>query len=88
MGRIDTTARGEEIAERLRNGIASLAIPHRQSSLGIVSISVGLLTFKAGDMIDLQALLKQADAAMYDSKHAGRDCVSCRHLAGRPLSSN
>jgi two-component system cell cycle response regulator len=66
-----------EIAERLRAGLGDL-------DLGLtVTASFGVATFPA-DGITSEELVAAADAALYQAKHAGRDCV----VAARPLISS
>ncbi|MBT8128623.1 MAG: GGDEF domain-containing protein [Gammaproteobacteria bacterium] len=62
------------IAERLRariNEIDPGTINDQQ--LPGVSVSIGVAEFKPGD--SLENLIAAADAAMYEAKHAGRNCV-------------
>lgn len=62
------------LAERLRSHVAELTLPLEDSSR--VTISIGMTfagpahAYKAPE-----ALLGEADAAMYDAKHHGRNCV-------------
>jgi diguanylate cyclase (GGDEF)-like protein len=64
-------------AETIRERVLELALPNEasQAAGGLVSISVGLCVFlpKPGD--DPQRLLKEADAALYRAKRAGRNRV-------------
>jgi diguanylate cyclase (GGDEF)-like protein len=68
----------EHTLETLRQGVADLAIEHRASPLGIVTVSVG------GSLTRINALSRQAhregfasaDRALYRSKHAGRNLVT------------
>jgi diguanylate cyclase (GGDEF)-like protein len=62
------------IAERLRARISAIdpgKIDDQQ--LAGVSVSIGVAEFKSGD--SLENLIAAADAAMYEAKHAGRNCV-------------
>jgi diguanylate cyclase (GGDEF)-like protein len=71
---LETAAR---VAERLRRRVAESNIPHAYSSTGpIVSLSLGAAAVvPLGDDAP-EALLAAADAALYASKRAGRNCVS------------
>lgn len=57
-------------AEKLRATIADLPFAYEGQLLRI-TISVGVATFAPGD--DLAALIRRADDALYEAKHAGRD---------------
>jgi diguanylate cyclase (GGDEF)-like protein len=63
-----------EAAERLRERVATLRLEFRGAPLRQTSISVGLATYPepASNAIDL---LRMADRAMYQAKHAGRNQV-------------
>jgi len=62
----------EDVCERLRVAVErhdwdALAVPLR------VTISIGLC--RAGAAEDVGELLARADAALYEAKHAGRNCL-------------
>ncbi len=61
-----------QVAERVRQRIASEPINTGNHRLEL-TISQGLAVRADGD--DLQRLLQRADEAMYQAKHAGRNCV-------------
>lgn len=67
-----------EIAERVRKSIADTAI----DDVGNITISVGVTAW-CGEEKSFETTLKQADAALYQAKHAGRNCVI---VAGATLS--
>jgi diguanylate cyclase len=64
------------VAEQIRGTVAQGRIhrPDDNSSIGQVTLSVGVAIAKPGDT--LEALLERADAAMYTAKRAGRNRVS------------
>jgi len=70
-------ARADEcakVAEKLRNAVALLKIPHVENSpLSRVSISLGGASAVPGQNDTAGSLLKRADAALYVAKRAGRD---------------
>jgi diguanylate cyclase (GGDEF)-like protein len=63
------------MGEKLRDAVESLGIPHPGAPSGRVTVSVGVATIHPdsdtvpGDALDL------ADAALYDAKRSGRNCV-------------
>ena len=63
----------EQIAERIRQRIASQPIQVAGQSLQM-TVSQGLAVRRDGD--DAHALLQRADAAMYQAKQRGRNCVA------------
>ena len=70
---LDDAAR---LAEQVRLRTKAMKIRHRQSQdvLFTVTVSGGVAALQAGD--DAAALIARADAALYESKKAGRDRVS------------
>lgn len=65
------------VAEKIRHAVHALNIPHVGSSLGRVTLSIGLAAAvpELDDASD--NLIAMADKALYDAKHNGRDRV-CR----------
>ncbi|MBC7454430.1 MAG: diguanylate cyclase [Massilia sp.] len=68
---------GRAIGETLRCAIEQLSIAHERADAGYVTISVGVAVASAGwgGAADADALIGQADAALYRAKDAGRNCV-------------
>jgi diguanylate cyclase (GGDEF)-like protein len=63
-----------QIAEAVRAEILALGLAHGDSSLGRVTVSLGVATFDpACDNFDDAELVRRADLALYQAKHAGRD---------------
>jgi len=61
-------------AENLRNGVQQLAIEYEGRRVGPITVSVGIGIFPDhGDSV--QAVLRAADAAMYEAKELGRNRV-------------
>lgn len=82
-------AGAQEVAERILQEIAGLAVVHEASSVGdYVSASIGLAVQVAGTQ-DCQSLIDAADAALYDAKHAGRHRIAhAGNLTADPKSLN
>ncbi|QGZ39507.1 diguanylate cyclase (GGDEF)-like protein [Pseudoduganella flava] len=65
------------VAERMREAIAALALPHAGSPHGIVTISAGVAAMVPRRGVDAaSALLELADRALYAAKAAGRNRVA------------
>lgn len=75
-------------AERLRLAMESRAFEHRHCSGGLVTISVGAAACipDAGAQADI--LMVPADAALYDAKRSGRNCVRAAAAGSRPGTQN
>ncbi len=78
------------VAEHLCEAVRSLAIEHRGTASGLVTISVGVAAAQASRTSELSAqmLLTAADRALYSAKAAGRDTVrsaAASVLAGSPF---
>jgi diguanylate cyclase (GGDEF)-like protein len=58
-------------AERVRAAVHGAAIPHPADPEGVVTVSIGVASGKA----DSSSLLALADRALYEAKHAGRNCA-------------
>jgi diguanylate cyclase (GGDEF)-like protein len=72
----DTDASGAaHVAERLRCAVAGLAIPHPASSHGTLTLSIGAATSLPQPAQPCQHLIRNADAALYRAKRAGRNRV-------------
>ncbi|KDP89541.1 diguanylate cyclase [Cupriavidus sp. SK-3] len=73
----------EEVLERLRVGVEDLAIEHRSSPFGIVTVSVGAsLTRKQGRVESThREIFAIADQALYTAKKDGRNRVACQGIA-------
>lgn len=64
------------VAERIRQGIAALAIVHSgNDGLGVVTVSVGLACGLPARGMKAKDLITLADRALYQAKHAGRNRV-------------
>jgi diguanylate cyclase (GGDEF)-like protein len=63
------------IAQALCDAVRERALPHDGSSLGVVTVSVGVATEIPDAGRDAQGLLHMADASLYEAKRAGRNRV-------------
>lgn len=59
------------LLERLRRQVKTISVPKVQQ----ITISCGLAEWSCSDADSSQAVLKRADAALYDAKNKGRNCV-------------
>ncbi|MFM0228664.1 nucleotidyl cyclase domain-containing protein [Paraburkholderia sediminicola] len=68
----------EDTLEALRQGVEDLAIEHRASPLGMVTVSVGasLTRMTEGSRLAHREGFASADRALYRSKHEGRNLVT------------
>ena len=67
----------ETALNQIRKEIGSRSLRRRSTNdeLGAVTLSAGFARFRLGDTTSM--LLERADAALYASKRAGRNCVTC-----------
>lgn len=77
----DTSA-AERVAERIRAKVAKLQVPLPEHGRLGVTVSIGIASFPlCGDSVE--GLVEHADQALYEAKHAGKNCVRmCRVPSG------
>jgi diguanylate cyclase (GGDEF)-like protein len=64
-----------QVAEKLREQVAAFPFPHAGGQPdGTLTISIGVASFP-DDANDADRLVRSADAALYEAKRGGRDCV-------------
>lgn len=68
-----------QIAGRIQQAIHALALPHAGIPIGIVTLSLGLVSLHASRQNSQAELIRQADTALYHAKQAGRDCLRLTH---------
>ncbi|MEW9585244.1 diguanylate cyclase [Paraburkholderia sp. DGU8] len=61
------------VAERIRQGVENLQIPHMGCSTGVVTVSVGVAAQRPSDGGDGGGLVAAAERALYIAKRAGRN---------------
>lgn len=69
LGASESDAKGK--AERIRESISQLRFPEAEGLT--VTISIGVTSYKSGD--DFEHMVKNADKALYEAKHTGRNKV-------------
>jgi diguanylate cyclase (GGDEF)-like protein/PAS domain S-box-containing protein len=74
------------VAEKIRNALRNLALEHKASSLGIVTLSVGAAAHSASHEPNTKLLFSQADSALYAAKRK-RDAVSAFDRSASVLSA-
>jgi diguanylate cyclase (GGDEF)-like protein len=67
--------RAAQLAEQMCDAVRLLAIPHQGSSLGHVSICVGVASIVPEGPANPQELIERADAQLYRAKGTGRNRV-------------
>ena len=64
------------VAVTIIENVRELAIPHNQSPPSLqVTLSIGVATAETPQVISHEALIKEADMALYHAKNSGRNCV-------------
>lgn len=73
---IDTPLSGAMyVAERLRMGVEALQIPNEKTSIGILTVSIGVASSKADREFVTESLITAAQEALYQAKNAGLNCI-------------
>jgi two-component system chemotaxis response regulator CheY len=73
-----TTSQALTPMNRALDRLSGLALEHRTGGpTGVITLSVGLTGFAAGTSITCQALLADADQALYRAKTTGRNRIVC-----------
>jgi two-component system chemotaxis family response regulator WspR len=64
------------VGEACRAGLEQLALPHPGAPRGFVTMSMGVARIMPGGDDTLEVLIARADAALYEAKRNGRNCVN------------
>jgi two-component system chemotaxis family response regulator WspR len=64
------------VGERLRASVQALAITHEKNPGGVVTVSIGMTSFRSGTREELVKVLDRADQALYAAKNGGRNRVN------------
>ncbi len=73
------------IAEKIRQAILDLAIPHAWSNIAeCVSASLGVVTSHCGSDSSVTEIVHRADELLYKAKSLGRNRVECNELMHTP----
>lgn len=76
-------------AERIRTEVSALGIPHTGSSAGaVVTVSLGVASRVPQREEGLYLLLQEADDALYQAKHGGRNRVGLASGISSPPPSS
>lgn len=65
------------VADRIRQNLSALKIPHDGSDYKHVTISCGVVSVVPGEELSAEKLVKSADIALYIAKEHGRNRVEC-----------
>lgn len=66
----------KQVGERLRRGVEEMLMAHSGAPWGFVSVSIGAASMVPTDHDNPQKLTEAADAALYQAKAQGRNCVA------------
>ena len=69
------------VADRVRDAVSRMAIPHGESEMGHVTLSIGVSSAVPEDPVECDALVKAADIALYKAKNLGRNQVVAEVVA-------
>ena len=72
------------VAETIRKQVAGMAITHELSVYGVVTLSLGVATILPSKTLSPQALVANADRALYAAKTGGRNRVCLDRVANIP----
>lgn len=76
VGRWQNTISAAHVAETFVRQIAALQIPHQESLVGTITISVGYAEHQTAQHADVAHLLQCADTALYRAKASGKNTAA------------
>ena len=76
------------VAERVRQRVALLQLPHAGSKHQFVSVSCGIASIHPTRELSADILLQTADKALYQAKHQGRNTVVFAEYPTLPQTAN
>jgi diguanylate cyclase (GGDEF)-like protein len=84
----ETDLRGaQQVGERLRRAVGAITFAPRDGGAPhAVTLSIGACTLGQESPHDADLFFHTADRALYDSKHAGRDRVTCAVYSAQPTT--
>lgn len=65
-----------EISRKIKTALIKLKKEHKATSLGFVTVSMGIASITPHTKQDVNTLIKEADEALYTSKRNGRNCFT------------
>jgi diguanylate cyclase (GGDEF)-like protein len=75
------------LAERVRQVVSRAGMEHADNDAwGVVTISAGIVTVRAGDAGDSDSWLVRADRALYAAKLGGRNRIAVARKLGPPVA--
>lgn len=75
-------AQATRVAEMLRTGIEMLGMPYDTGDGRHMTTSCGVAVMTPGEDLSMDALVDEADRAMYVAKNSGRNCVRVAEATG------
>ncbi len=63
----------EHVAERILNAVRTMKIPHQCSPFGRLTVSIGISRLQRGLHHEVEDVVKDADAGLYQAKNGGRN---------------
>jgi diguanylate cyclase (GGDEF)-like protein len=70
-----------KVSEKICKDIEALAIPHKKSIFGHLTVSIGVTSITPQSSQNAYMLIKVADEALYEAKNLGRNTSIFKHLS-------